>query len=108
MKIKILFPILFLFINTIHAQETTTSILDNAYEQAELEDKNVLIIFNASWCKWCKKLIKVASDLLSNLPGRIKVFIFKYYKKYYARVKEVILDLLSMFFEGIAALPGLF
>ncbi len=56
MKIKILLPILFLFLSTIHAQETTTSILDDAYQQANLEDKNVLIIFNASWCKWCKKL----------------------------------------------------
>jgi len=58
MKLKLLIPLLFLFISSLQAQETTTSILDDAYQQAKLEDKNVLIIFKASWCKWCKKLDK--------------------------------------------------
>ncbi len=44
MKLKLLIPLFFLFISTVHAQETTTSILDDAYQQAKLEDKNVLKI----------------------------------------------------------------
>ncbi len=58
MKLKLLLPILFLFIANIQAQKTTSIILDEVYEQAKLEDKNVLIIFKASWCKWCEVLEK--------------------------------------------------
>jgi len=57
MKFKLLTSILFLFLFTIsYAQKTTSVILDEAYEQATVENKNVLIVFQASWCSWCKKL----------------------------------------------------
>ena len=56
MKLKLILPLLFLFIANIHAQKTTSILLDEAYEQAKQENKNVLIIFKASWCKWCKTL----------------------------------------------------
>lgn len=56
MKIKLLVPVLFLFFNSINAQKTADAILNEAYEQATLENKSVLVIFHASWCSWCKKL----------------------------------------------------
>lgn len=57
MKFKILIPILFLLICTnSFSQKTASQILDEAYEQAKLENKSVLVIFHASWCSWCKKL----------------------------------------------------
>ena len=62
MKLKILLPLLFLFIANIQAQKTTSIILDEAYEQAKLENKNVWIIFKASWCKWCKTLEENLND----------------------------------------------
>lgn len=56
MKFRLTIPLLFLFIYSINAQETADSILNEAYEQANIENKSVLVIFHASWCSWCKKL----------------------------------------------------
>jgi thiol-disulfide isomerase/thioredoxin len=45
--------------NTSTAQEIPQKadlILNNAFEQAELENKNIFILFHASWCGWCKKM----------------------------------------------------
>ena len=35
---------------------TTENILSAAYKQAAKENKNVFVIFHASWCGWCKKM----------------------------------------------------
>lgn len=57
MKIKAIISMVFLLITTISfSQKTTAIILDEAYEQASQENKNVLVVFHASWCSWCKKL----------------------------------------------------
>ncbi len=57
MNIKILFiSFAFLFIQQIQSQESTKAILDQAYNQAKIENKNVFVIFHASWCGWCKKM----------------------------------------------------
>lgn len=57
MKIKLLSTLVFLLITTISfSQETADAIVDKAYKQATLENKNVFVIFHASWCSWCKKM----------------------------------------------------
>ncbi len=47
------------------AQQTVPSandILKKAYTQARLENKNVFVIFHASWCGWCHKMDSSMND----------------------------------------------
>jgi len=47
-----------------HAQEVPSSdkLLTDAYAIASKENKNVLVIFHASWCGWCKKMDAAIND----------------------------------------------
>jgi thioredoxin-related protein len=65
MKFKITvycFLFLCIMVNVSGAQESATDILKNASEKAKLENKNVLVMFHASWCGWCKKMDKGMND----------------------------------------------
>lgn len=61
MKIKHLLVSLSLIIVcsfNLNAQEDSKVILEKAYAKAKQENKNVFIMFHASWCGWCKKMDK--------------------------------------------------
>lgn len=42
--------------------ETADAILKKASTQAQKEKKNVMVIFHASWCGWCKKMDASIND----------------------------------------------
>lgn len=56
----------FLLTFSINAQQKKVlpaqEILANAYEQAKMENKNIILIFHASWCGWCKKMDNSMQD----------------------------------------------
>ena len=55
----------FLFSLVAHAQQNPPSadeVLKQALEQAGKENKNVMIIFHASWCGWCHKMDSSMND----------------------------------------------
>ena len=53
MKLKALIvSFMIAFAGIVNAQ-TATEILTKAQNQAKVENKNVFLIFHASWCGWC-------------------------------------------------------
>jgi thioredoxin-related protein len=57
--------ILILNTGTVFAQEQAPpadDILNSAFETAMHEDKNVFVMFTASWCGWCKKMDASMTD----------------------------------------------
>jgi thioredoxin-related protein len=44
------------------APESADAILKQASEQAARENKNVFVIFHASWCGWCHKMDTAMND----------------------------------------------
>jgi len=55
-KILVLFALFVIQMN--FAQEKADVVLNKALSQAKAENKNVLLIFHASWCGWCKLMEK--------------------------------------------------
>ena len=58
MKKNLLLSLAFIFvISAAYAQvPSTETIMQQAYAKAKKENKNVMVIFHASWCGWCKKM----------------------------------------------------
>ncbi len=45
-----------------HGQPTASEIMQEAIQTATKENKNVFIIFHASWCGWCHKMDSAIND----------------------------------------------
>lgn len=61
--------IIFLFafsLGVVSAQDLTPKaadeIMKSAFSQSKVENKNVFLIFHASWCSWCKRLDKAMNS----------------------------------------------
>lgn len=59
------------------AQEKADAVLNKAFTEAKTGKKNVLLIFHASWCKWCKMMEK-NMDLPEAKPIFDKRFVTAY------------------------------
>jgi thioredoxin-related protein len=60
-KTKILFFLVFYFIplhQELIAQKSVNSLLSQAQNRAQKENKAILVKFEASWCGWCKKMTR--------------------------------------------------
>ena len=76
---KLLFTVLIMctgFTGIAQNIPTAESILTAAYKQAAAENKNVFVIFHASWCGWCKKMDASMNDVTTK----------KYFDENYVRV----------------------
>ncbi len=55
---KIIIAIALIAVQFGFAQEKADVVLNKAITQAKTENKNVLLVFHASWCGWCKLMEK--------------------------------------------------
>lgn len=81
MKSKLLIFSFLLAVGFANAQ-TATEILVKAQNQAKIENKNVFVIFHASWCGWCKKMEKNMDD------PKVKSYFDSNYVKTFITVQE--------------------
>lgn len=59
------------------AQEKADVVLNKAFTEAKSKNKNVLLVFHASWCKWCHVMEKNM-----NLPETKPIFDKKFVTTY--------------------------
>ncbi|WBV61479.1 thioredoxin family protein [Chryseobacterium camelliae] len=78
MKFSRILMILGLFLFQLNfAQEKADVVLNKALTEAKSKNKNVLLVFHASWCKWCHVMEKNM-----NLPETKPVFEKKFVTAY--------------------------
>jgi len=65
----ILLPALALVATLLTPPASAKAVLDQASAQAKRDKKNVMVVFHASWCGWCKKL-----DAFLEQPGMKPIF----------------------------------
>ena len=82
MKLNVLIIGFVIALSSIVNAQTATEILTKAENQAKVENKNVFLIFNASWCGWCKKMEKNMDDPL------VKSYFDANYVKTFMTVQE--------------------
>jgi thioredoxin-related protein len=63
---QIIFSVVLVFCIAVNGNTQTppsaSEVLNNAYLQAAKENKNVFVIFHASWCGWCHKMDTSMND----------------------------------------------
>ncbi|CAM3113243.1 thioredoxin family protein [Chryseobacterium flavum] len=74
---KIIIVVTLLLFQLGAAQEKADVIINKAFTEAKAGKKNVLLIFHASWCKWCKMMEK-NMDLPETKPIFDKRFVTAY------------------------------
>lgn len=77
MKFKTILFSLTLTISSVLNAQSASEIMDKAYNQAKIENKNIFLIFHASWCGWCKKMENNMED-----PSVKKYFDVNYVKTF--------------------------
>jgi len=82
MKIKTILFSLFITIASFANAQSAAEIMNKAYHQAKVENKNVFLIFHASWCGWCKKMEKNMEDPL------VKAYFDQNYVKAFITIEE--------------------
>lgn len=82
MKLNVLIIGFVIALSSIVNAQTATEILTKAQNQAKVENKNVFLIFHASWCGWCKKMEKNMDDPL------VKSYFDANYVKTFMTVQE--------------------
>ena len=63
------------FMNIITAQNIIPSkdqVMNFAYATAKKENKNVFLMFDASWCTWCKRMDKNMANIICSIWNILK------------------------------------
>ncbi|MEF9476570.1 thioredoxin family protein [Chryseobacterium sp. 1B4] len=74
---KIIIVVTLLLFQLGAAQEKADVVVNKAFTEAKAGKKNVLLVFHASWCKWCKMMEK-NMDLPETKPIFDKRFVTAY------------------------------
>ncbi|WP_374463854.1 thioredoxin family protein [Chryseobacterium sp.] len=74
---KIIIVVTLLLFQLGAAQEKADVVVNKAFTEAKANKKNVLLVFHASWCKWCKMMEK-NMDLPETKPIFDKRFVTAY------------------------------